>query len=68
MVEDGAWEKTEDDILLIQDEGRGQDNYKGENSNDSRPQIPHFFICKYQPGGKESVPYDMWALAASYNL
>ena len=47
MVEDGAWEKTDDDILLIQDEGSGPE-YKGENSNDSRKPVPHFFICKYQ--------------------
>ena len=47
MVDDGAWDKTNDDILLIQDEGTGPD-YKGENSNDFRDPVPHFFICKYQ--------------------
>ena len=46
-VTDGAWEKTDNDILLIQDEGPGQDIYTGENSNDSRKQTHHFFICKY---------------------
>ena len=47
-VMDGEWESTNNDILLIQDEGKGQDDYTGENSKDSRKQNPHFFICKYQ--------------------
>ena len=54
MVEDGAWEKTDDDILLIQDEGNGHPLYSGENSNDSRKSIPHFFICKYKLGDRKS--------------
>ena len=52
-VVDGEWERTNNDILLIQDEGEGQDDYTGENSKDSRKQNPHFFICKYQLEGKQ---------------
>ena len=51
-VVDGEWERTNNDILLIQDEGEGQDDYTGENSKDFRKQNPHFFICKYQPEEK----------------
>ena len=52
MIEDSGWDKTENDILLIQDEGTGPD-YKAEDSNDFRDPVPHFFICKYQLENEE---------------